>query len=49
MRDFGADFSFEEINKGQELTVQKQQLLQSYHERIVLLQDDFNVLLSDQE
>ncbi len=42
MQEFGTDFTF---NEGQELPIEKQQLLQSYHERIVLLQGEVNEAL----
>lgn len=49
MQDFGTDFTFEEINKGQELSAEKQKLLQAYHERIVLLQEEVKLIFAEEE
>lgn len=48
MRAFGNDFTFEEINKGHELTADKQELLINYYDQIVSLQKDFDALLQEE-
>ncbi|MCT8340563.1 hypothetical protein MG296_10895 [Flavobacteriaceae bacterium TK19130] len=42
MRDFGGDFTFEEINKGKELSEEKEQLLDGYEKSVNEMKQKMN-------
>ncbi|SRX54505.1 hypothetical protein [Aequorivita sp. CIP111184] len=47
MKDFGKNFTFEEINKGAPLSEEKQELLKSYEKSVNQLQEQMNTAIEN--